>query len=276
MPTHLANLSFDFDAISGWTARGMKTPTPISRGEFGAVAVPRILALLARYGVKASFYIPGMTIEQYPRETEMILKGGHEIGHHGWTHIPPANLKEGEEEAQLIRANDLIQKVTGQKARGYRSPAWDLSGQTIGLLLKHGFLYDSSMMGHDWMPYYARTGDVVHDDEATEFGPETTLIEMPISWSLDDFPHFEYIRLPNMLFPGLQNANNVLENWTDEFTYMTRNTDWGLLTYTFHPFVVGRGHRMLMLERLIQNLTEQGAEFVTLEQGAQAWAARGS
>ncbi len=274
MPTHLANLSFDFDAMSALIARGMKTPTAISRGEYGAMAVPRILKLLARYNIKASFFIPGLTLETYPGRVEEIVAGGHEVGHHGWTHVPPANLEDGEEEGHLVRGNELIEKLTGQKARGYRSPAWDLSDQTVDLLLKHGFLYDSSMMAHDWLPYYARAGDVIHDDRGMKFGPETSLLEMPISWVLDDYPHFEYLRTPQGLFPGLQNAANVLENWTDEFTYMTRNTDWGLLTYTFHPLVIGRGHRMLMLERLILNLLEQGADFVTLEEGAKRFQAQ--
>jgi len=273
MPKHLANLSFDFDAMSALIARGMKTPTAISRGEFGAVAVPRILKLLDRYNIKASFYVPGITLETYPHLVESIVKAGHEVGHHGWTHVPPAFLEDGLEEAHLVRGIEVIEKLTGQKPRGYRSPAWDLSDETVDLLLKHGFLYDSSMMGHDWMPYYARAGDVIHDEEAVEFGEPTSLIEMPISWVLDDYPHFEYLRTPQGLFPGLQNASNVLENWTDEFTYMTRNADWGLLTYTFHPLVIGRGHRMLMLERLILNLLEQGAEFVTLEQGAKRFQA---
>jgi peptidoglycan-N-acetylglucosamine deacetylase len=274
MPTHLASLTFDFDAMSALIARGMKTPTAISRGEFGAVAVPRILAMLKKYGIKASFFVPGLTLETYPALVEDIVKGGHEIGHHGWTHVPPANLKEGEEEEHLVRGNELIQRLTGRKARGYRSPAWDLSGETVHLLLKHDFVYDSSMMGHDWMPYFARTGDVIHDERGMEFGTDSALIEMPISWCLDDYPHFEYLRTPQGLYPGLQNASNVLENWCDEFTYMTRNTDWGLLTYTFHPLVIGRGHRMLMMERLIQNLLEQGAEFVTLEGGAARWSMR--
>ena len=89
MPKHLANLSFDFDAMSALIARGMKTPTAISRGEFGAVAVPRILKVLDRYNIKASFFIPGLTLETYPNVVEAIVKAGHEVGHHGWTHVPP-------------------------------------------------------------------------------------------------------------------------------------------------------------------------------------------
>ena len=274
MPTHLANLSFDFDSMSAMVARGMKTPTAISRGEFGAVAVPRILALLKKYDIRASFFVPGITLETYPDIVRQIADSGHEVGHHGWTHVPPAFLETGLEEAHLERGSEVIEKLTGKRPRGYRSPAWELSGDTVDLLVKHGFVYDSSMMGHDWMPYYARRGDVVHDEQGVQFGGATKLIEMPISWVLDDFPHFEFLRTTEWVMPGLQNASNVLENWCDEFKYMTQNTDWGLLGYTFHPLVIGRGHRMLMLERLILNLQEQGAEFITLEEGANRFQAR--
>ena len=107
-------------------------------------------------------------------------------------------------------------------------------------------------------------------------GRETPLLEMPISWSLDDFPHFEYMRNPNgSIQAGLMNATNVLENFVDDYTYMTRvQPDFGILTYTFHPHVIGRGHRMMMLERLIQKLMEDGAEFMTMEQAMDVWLQR--
>ncbi len=89
-----------------------------------------------------------------------MVEGGHEIGHHSWAHIPNANQTRDEEEADLVRANENIRKLTGRAARGYRSPSWDLSPHTIDLLLKHGFLYDSSLMGADYIPYRARRGDV--------------------------------------------------------------------------------------------------------------------
>ncbi len=105
-------------------------------------------------------------------------------------------------------------------------------------------------------------------------GAPTPLIEMPISWSLDDHPHFEYFRSDGITLPGLRAASGVFENWFDDFDYMTRIMDWGVVTYTCHPYVIGRGHRMLMLERLIARLTERGAVFATMEDAAREWAAR--
>jgi len=205
MSQHYACITFDFDAMSGLVARGLTTPTPVSRGEFGAVAIPRILKLLKRYDIKASFFIPGVVIGTYPKECEWILAAGHEIGHHGWTHVPPANLTPAEEEDGLIRGIETIRSLTGDAPRGYRSPSWDLSNSTVELLLRHGFLYESSMMGNDHEPYRVRQGDVVTVDAPMQFGTTTPLIELPISWTLDDFPHFEYLRVGQSLAPGLQN-----------------------------------------------------------------------
>ena len=271
MSEHIVCLSYDFDAMTGLVARGLKTPTPISRGEFGAVAVDRILALLERYRLPASWYIPGTVVELYPDHCRRIHAAGHEIGNHGYTHLPPASLSPEEEEAGLVRANEAIAGITGRAPSGYRSPSWDLSDVTVELLVKHGFVYDSSMMGHDHHPYYARTGDEVFDDRPMRFGEVTGLVEMPVAWNTDDFPHFEYLRMPTQLAPGLKHAGGVLENFVDDFEFMRRTEEWGVLTYTFHPFVSGRGHRMIMMERLIAALLERGARFATLEEVAMAF-----
>jgi peptidoglycan/xylan/chitin deacetylase (PgdA/CDA1 family) len=247
----------------------MASPSPISRGEFGPnVALPRILALLRKYDVPTSWYIPGHTLETYPDQCRQVCDGGHEVGHHGWTHRPPASLTREQEEGEIARANELIRKLTGSPARGYRSPSWDLSAHSVELLLKHGFTYDSSMMGDDYTPYRVRQGDVIELEKPAVFGKETRLIEMPISWTLDDFPHFEYIRTPDWIMPGLMNAGNVLANWVDDFMYLRDNLEWGVITYTFHPFVIGRGHRMLVLEKLIGALKDHGAVFMKLEDAA--------
>ncbi len=266
MAKHIVCLTFDFDAMSGFIARGMTSPTPVSRGEFGAdVATPRLLALLKKYKIKTSWYIPGHTLETYPARCREVFDAGHEIGHHGWTHVPPALLTRAKEEAGLIRANEQIKKLTGRYARGYRSPSWDLSPHSVELLIKHGFVYDSSMMGDDYTPYRVRLGDVIELEKPAVFGKSTRLIEMPISWTLDDYPHFEFIRTKDWILPGLMNNNLVLENWVNDFLYMKQILKWGVITYTFHPFVIGRASRMLMLEKLIKKLKAEGAVFMTLE-----------
>jgi peptidoglycan/xylan/chitin deacetylase (PgdA/CDA1 family) len=266
MKRHLVCLTFDFDAMSGFIARGMTSATPVSRGEFGAdVATPRILELLKKYRIHSSWYIPGHTLETYPDPCKQVYDAGHEIGHHGWSHVPPALLNRQEEEEGLVRANEQIKKLTGRYARGYRSPAWDLSPHSVELLLKHGFIYDSSMMGNDFTPYRVRQGNLITLDKPAIFGKTTRLIEMPVSWTLDDHPHFEFIRTKEWILQGLMNANLVLDDWINDFNYMKKKLDWGVIIYTFHPYVIGRGGRMLILERLIRKLKDNGVVFTTVE-----------
>jgi len=265
---HIVCLSFDFDTMSGFIARGMTTPTSLSRGEFGALASHRIRDLLKSRGIRATWFTPGFTIETYPRECAAVVADGHEIAHHSWAHIPPAVQSRDEEEADLVKANEAIERLAGKAARGYRSPSWDLSPYTVDLLLAHGFLYDSSLMGGDYWPYRARRGDRCALGEPYHFGEETELVEMPISWSLDDYPHFEFVRSPHALQQGLQPARAVMQGWLDEFLYMKKTVEWGALTYTMHPFVIGRGYRMLALEGLIDQLTREGAVFLAMEEAA--------
>lgn len=269
MTRHIVCLTFDFDAMSIWISRGMTSATPISRGEFGVVGARRILALLKKYEVSSTWFIPGHTIESFPNACEAVLDAGHEIANHGWTHMSPLAMSREQEEGELIRANESIRTLSGREPRGYRSPVWDHSPHTVELLLKHGFLYESNLMANDYSPYRTRVGDVIELQKPAALGAETRLIEIPVSWSLDDAPHFELVRTSNWVQPGLMNATDVLENWVDDFVYMTRTADWGVLTYTFHPYCIGRGHRMLMLERLIQRLIEHQAIFLTLSSVAE-------
>ena len=175
-----------------------------------------------------------------------------------------------------MRANEAIRKLTGRTARGYRSPSWDLSTHSVALLLEHGFIHDSSMMGDDYTPYRVREPDVIELERPAVFGKPTRLIEMPVSWTLDDYPHFEFIRTPTVVLPGLMNAQSVLGNWIDDFIYLRDHLDWGVITYTFHPFVIGRGHRMAALEKLIRTLADDGAVFLTMEQAAREFVAHES
>jgi peptidoglycan/xylan/chitin deacetylase (PgdA/CDA1 family) len=274
MTQHLVCLTFDYDNASASIARDQTSPTTLSRGEFGVVGAARLLDLLAAFGIASTWFVPGHTIETYPASCRAVADAGHEIGHHGWTHRVPASLSADEEERELMRGNAAILALTGRAARGYRSPAWDLSPHSIGLLLKHGFVYDSSLMGDDYLPYQARDGDQAPLHEPVRRGPQTALVEMPISWSLDDYPAFEYTRTPTGILPGLMNAGLVGDNWFADYRYMAEHHDWGVITYTFHPHVIGRGHRLIMLEQLIRRLRAAGATFVTMEDAVAAYRTR--
>jgi peptidoglycan/xylan/chitin deacetylase (PgdA/CDA1 family) len=275
MTRHLVCLTFDFDVVSSWIFRGLNTPTQISRGEFGLIGAERILKLLEQSGIASTWFVPGHTIDNYPAACERVHAAGHEIGHHGYLHEPPATLGTREaEDAVLLRGNESILRLTGRQAVGYRSPSWDLSEHTVDLLLERGFRYDSSMMADDHHPYYARRNDRFVADRPIVAGPTTSLVEVPVSWTLDDFPHFEYRRFDNQLQEGLRRAGDVLDNFVDDFRYMKQIEEWGVLTYTFHPQVVGRGHRMLMLERLIETIQSEGAIFVRMADAVEEFRSR--
>lgn len=264
-------LTFDFDAISLWIGSfGATSPSVISRGEFGPVGVERILALLARNGIQGTFFVPGHTADTYPDSVRAIVAAGHEIGHHGYLHENPAALASvAEEEAILARGLASLERVAGVRPVGYRSPSWDNSAHTVELLLAHDFRYESSLMGNDFTPYWCRVGDTLGPDGQYRFGTESGLVELPVSWLLDDFPHFEYVRVDNRVYPGLSAPTKVEEIWQQEFEYMYREVDGGVFTLTMHPQVIGRGHRMLMLERLIAFLARHdGVRFTTLAQAA--------
>jgi len=127
-------------------------------------------------------------------------------------------------------------------------------------------------MADDFSPYWCRVGDVLHTDRAVAFGQPIDLVEMPVSWVLDDFPHFEFLRYPTVVFPGLSAASKVEEIWRDEFTFMHREVPNGVFTLTMHPEIIGRGHRILMLERLIDWMGERdGVSFARICDTAEAW-----
>jgi peptidoglycan-N-acetylglucosamine deacetylase len=247
-------LSFDFDALSLWVRA--KSPSDLSRGEFGAVAIERILRLLDRYGIPATFFVPGHTALAYPQHTKMIVEHGHEIGHHGFVHEMPSLIDERAEREALVRGLDALERVAGVRPAGYRAPGWAVSRDTFTLLLEHGFTYDSSLMGHDTSAYFVRLGDEWSASQPYAFGDPSPLVELPISWSLDDYPAFEVVPGRNA---GYSAPSAVEEIWRGDF-------DWAygydalaphaFLVYTMHPQVIGRGHRMLMLERLIRYFGE--------------------
>ncbi|MEA2515967.1 MAG: peptidoglycan-N-acetylglucosamine deacetylase [Thermomicrobiales bacterium] len=267
-------LTFDFDAISIWIGPFAATsPSMISRGEFGVVGVERILRLLEQRGIRATFFVTGHTAETYPESLRAIVAAGHEVGHHGYLHENPCALESREREEQvLLRGLEALDTVAGVRPVGYRSPAWDNSPYTIELLLKHGFRYESSLMGKDFEPHWCRLGDVIQADGPYLFGQPVDLVELPVSWILDDWPHFEYLSLGGRISPGLSAPSKVEEIWRGEFDFMYRDVPGGLYTLTMHPQVIGRGHRLLMLERLVDYMAgHEEVRFTTLGEGAEGF-----
>jgi len=263
-------LTFDFDALSVWLG-GYHTVTPamLSRGEFGSrVAVPRILELLSRYEIHATFFTPGHTVESFPETVSAIVEAGHELGHHGYGHEDPSSQTATEERASLERGLAVLEKLTGQRPWGYRSPSWDYSDVTLSLLIEYGFLYDSSLFAGDFYPYRPRLGDRVSKNSPLQRGDPAPIWEFPVHFSLDDWTHFTFNFNPYRA--GLAATSKVFEIWTAEFDYMRAHAPGGVLTLTMHPQVIGRGHRMSMLEELIERFLAAGdARFARLIDVAQ-------
>jgi peptidoglycan-N-acetylglucosamine deacetylase len=268
-------LSYDFDAMSVWIANfRTESPNALSRGEFGQVGAQRILDLLAQYDIKATWFVPGHTIEAFPVECQRLVAEGHEVGHHGYCHENPARLEVEKERAILERGIALIKDLTGRAPRGYRSPAGSFSPHTLKLLLDHGFVYDSSLLGNDFTPYYCRDGIKAAIDAPYDFGHSIELVEMPFSWNLDDFPFFEYTSSRRGISPGLADPTRVYEVWAGDFEYLYTKLGTGVFILTMHPQVIGRGHRMLMLERFIKDLQgHEGVTFSTMGDFVQRWKA---
>jgi peptidoglycan-N-acetylglucosamine deacetylase len=263
-------LTFDFDALSPWVfemARG--NVAALSRGEFGAVAVPRILTLLARHDLPATFFVPGHTALAYPELVRRIHADGHELGHHGWVHEPLSELSAAQERELLARGLEALDRVAGVRPLGYRAPGVDVSENTADILLEHDFLYDASFSGSDFEPYYLRHGDRFPVDSAYVFGESVDLVGIPFSWVLSDFQYFEFV-------PGItvrqDTPSAVFEIWHGELVWAHANVPGGVYDLTMHPQAIGRGSRLAMLERLIEAAKAlDGVAFERLGDYAARW-----
>jgi peptidoglycan/xylan/chitin deacetylase (PgdA/CDA1 family) len=266
-------LTFDYDAMSNWiNTSGGKSPGMISRGEFGPIALRRILALLETRRIRSTFFVPGHTALAYPESVKAIHAAGHEIGHHGWVHENPVGLKPDEERRVLEKGLEALNRVAGVRPIGYRSPGWDNSPFTVPLLVEYGFEYESSLMGSDFEPYWCRVGDECSTTEEFRWGTPVNLIELPVAWHLDDFIQFEFVATPAGILQATRSTETPWSIWKDEFDYLYQRIGTGLLNITMHPQVIGRGHRMLFLERFVEYVAgHNGVSFTTLADYARRW-----
>jgi peptidoglycan/xylan/chitin deacetylase (PgdA/CDA1 family) len=234
--------------------------------------VPRILEFLRSRELPSTWFIPGHTIESFPKACDQIVAGGHEVGLHGYAHENVEQLDKDREGEILDRAYTLAETLVGAPPKGNRTPSWSFSEHTVDLLIERGLLYDSSLMATDYRPYFSRRADHVPPDGPIVWATQTRLVQLPVSWSLDDYPALEYVRTTDWVMPGLRRPDEVFANWLDDIEYMTRDFQDGVCTLTFHPQVVGRGHRMLALEAFLDRLQSNGMQFAQLATVAQAFA----
>jgi peptidoglycan/xylan/chitin deacetylase (PgdA/CDA1 family) len=249
-----AALTFDLDAEAV-----MLTADPASADRlmvlthqaYGPLTgVPRLLALLRRHELTATFFVPGFTAERYPSVVRAIADDGHEIAHHSYLHESTLGMSRAAEAAMLDRGLEALDRVAGIRPVGYRAPMWEMNHHTPELLIERGFHYDSSLMDCD-VPYLL----------AGSAQPGAgSIVEVPPHWALDDWEQYAF--LPGLAGSGLiESPAKVLEMWSWELTAM--HAEGQCFVLTMHPFLSGRPGRVRALERLIELMTSLDGMWIT-------------
>lgn len=241
-------LSFDCDHECFELGGGGRAVGRLAWGEYGRrVGVPRILDVLARHKVPASFFMPALCARLDPDETRAIIAAGHEIGMHGWLHENNSLLDEATERDLMRRAFDTLSEIAGTAPVGFRSANWDLSPHTLAIAASMGLVYDSSLMA-DEAPY-----------ELLLDGRASGMVEIPVEWLRDDAVYLMFNRNP---------ATRPWATPDDVFSIFARELDaaiaeGGLFQLVMHPFVIGYRSRIWILEALIERAIEHS--------GGQIW-----
>lgn len=230
-------LSFDVDAESAWTSKDAGHAERLVTMSYGAyearVGTPKLLELLDQLGLKGTFFITGWAVDAYPAMAEAILRGGHEIGHHGYHHLMPDPGAPFMEE-EVERGFETLKRRLGVVPTGYRAPYGEFTEGLRKTLVKHGIVYTSSFRD-DVRPYR----HVLRDGTP---GP----IELPVTASYDDWMHGLSTRFsPRSIFP----KEHVLSLWKDELDEVR---DWGaMVTTVLHPQCSGRPMRLRLLREFL-------------------------
>jgi len=232
-------ISFDPDHETIPLRDGETRPGKLAQGEYGArVAVPKVLALLAEYGVPASFFMPAVSALLHPDEVEAYVAGGHEVGVHGWIHERNMLLSREDELDLTGRSLETLEKIGGVRPVGIRTPSWDFSDHTLEIIEQLGLRYDSSLMADD-EPY-----------ELVAAGRPTGIVEIPVEWIRDDAPYLMMERY-GALRPYMP-PRALLEIWRDEFD--AARAEGGLFQLTLHPHVIGHRSRLVVLRELLAHI----------------------
>lgn len=270
------------DAVAGWLGSygGEDSPSDIQRGLFaGEVGVPRLAKLFRERELPSSWFIPGHSIETFPKQVEAVASAGFEIGVHGYSHENPVAMTPQQEEDVLARCVELVRGVTGSNPKGYSAPWWEMSEMTGTLLQKYGFSYDHSNFIHDFLPFWVRVGDrwtnIDYEKEASEWmkpltrGKLIDLVGIGANWYLDDLPPMMNMKQEGTS-SGWVNPHDLEQIWMDQFDWVYREQDYGTFAFTIHPDVSGRPQVLLMLERVIEHISKHdGVSWVTISEMAE-------
>ena len=242
-------LSFDSDHETYELLSGGRSISALSQGQFGPrQGVPRIRALLGKHDIPATFFVPAISAIMHPDEQRALAAEGYEIGLHGWIHELNTRLDGATERDLLLRSADTLEKITGIRPVGMRTPSWDFSDNTLRIAVEMGLLYDSSLMADD-EPY-----------ELVEDNKPTGMVELPVEWIKDDAVYFNMNRF-SALRPYTP-PSAVLEIFKREFDGAYRED--GLFLLTMHPHIIGHRSRISLLEELIEYMRgHEGVWFAT-------------
>ncbi|SJX65837.1 uncharacterized protein SRS1_16391 [Sporisorium reilianum f. sp. reilianum] len=275
----LVSYGVDIDSVAGWLGSygGEDSVSDISRGIFAAeVGVPRMLKLFAKKNIKATWFIPGHTLDTFPNECRAIVEQGHEIGLHGYSHENPNSLTEKQQRVILDKTFKQLTEFVGKPPKGSVAPWWETSKEGADLLLEYGIEYDHSMMHHDSQCYWLRTGDswtkIDYDAEAESWmkplvrGKTTGLVEIPANWYVDDLPPMLFIKKSSNSH-GWVNPRDIEEMWKDMFQWLYDNEEDFVFPITVHPDVSGRPQVLAMHERFIDWINEhEGVQWCTMDE----------
>ncbi|MBR1125932.1 polysaccharide deacetylase [Bradyrhizobium lablabi] len=249
--------SFDSDHETNELRDGGKSIGRMAWGEYGArVGVPRILAILKKHDVPATFYVPAVAALLHPDEQRRVVAEGQEIGIHGWIHELNSALPYAAERDLMFRATDTLERITGVRPVGLRTPSWDFSSSTLKIEKELGLLYDSSLMA---------------DEDCYELmleGEPSGVIELPVEWVRDDAVYFMMNR-----FQSLRPYTPP----TDVFDIFRRELDaaWedgGIYQLTMHPHISGYRSRIWILEELIRHAKAKGDVWFATHAQVAEWA----
>ena len=247
-------LSFDADHETLELRFGGKSAGKLSQGQYGGrVGSPRILKLLEREAVPATFFMPAVSAMLHPDEPRRVVAAGHELGIHSWIHEFNSTLPYEAERDLAFRARDVLARLSGREPVGMRTASWDFSPSTLKIIREMGLLYDSSLMA-DSEPY-----------ELTEDGEPTGIVEVPPEWIRDDAVYFNMDRMSALRpYTAPEAVFDIFRRELDG-----AHAEGGLFVLTMHPHIIGQRSRIWIVEEIIRHARALGdVWFATHEQVA--------